>query len=136
MPTFTVTSKTTQAEVYRFDADEKTVWSNLPESDYTYAEISPPVADPAPPAAPRRVTKLQFIDRLGDSAHLAVLTMAKQSIEVESWVKRLDLATPEADGTSIDLSDPRTVAGIQALEPILMQQGIVDAGWADGVLND
>ena len=30
--------------------------------------------------------------------------------------------------------DPRTVAGLNALEPVLVSQGIVSAGWSAGVV--
>lgn len=82
-----------------------------------------------------RLTKQEFFDRLGQAAVAAILTMAKQSVEVEAWVKRLDLATPDPDGTSVDLGDPRTVAGVHAIGAILVQSGVVPAGWADDVLH-
>jgi hypothetical protein len=47
----------------------------------------------------------------------------------------MELATPEPDGTSIDLDDPRTQAGVQALGMVLEQQGVVSADWAEGVLR-
>jgi len=82
----------------------------------------------------RRLTKLEFIQLLG-AAYTDILALAKTNIQVESWVKRLELATPDADGTSVDLDDPRTQAGVRWMEGVLIGAGKVSAGWADGVLN-
>lgn len=91
---------------------------------------------PAPAPEPSRLlTKNQFIDRLGGAAFVTILAMAKASVEVEAWLFRFTNATPDANGNSVDLDDPRTVAGINALEPALIAQGVVTEGWAAGVLN-
>lgn len=82
-----------------------------------------------------RLTKQEFFDRLGPAAVGNILTMAKQFVEVEAWVKRLDLVTPDPDGTSVDLGDPRTVAGVHAIGAILVQSGVVPAGWVEDVLH-
>ncbi len=94
--------------------------------------------DPAyvpPTPAQRMCTKNQFIDRLGDVAYVSILAMARQSVQVEAFVKRLEMATPDADGNSVNLDDPRTQGGVRALEAALIAQGVVVAGWADEVLN-
>ena len=85
----------------------------------------------------RRVTKLEFVALLGEQAYGAILGLSKQSIAVEAWIKLLDLATPESDGTSINLDDPRTQGGVQAIGGALQQAGAVadGAAWAAGVLN-
>jgi hypothetical protein len=49
---------------------------------------------------------------------------------VEVWLEKLNAASPEADGTSVDLDDPRTVAGIQSLEA----GGLIAAGRAAEIL--
>lgn len=101
-----------------------------------------PVIDPDAPPKPvamyggrRRLSKLEFVELLGDAAYGAILVMQKQSVQVEAWVKKMELATPEADGTSIDLDDPRTQSGVMALGMMLEAQGVVSEGWAEGVLN-
>ncbi len=43
----------------------------------------------------------------------------------------MELATPEDDGTSINLDDPRTQGGVQALELI----GLIGEGRAEEILN-
>ena len=68
------------------------------------------------PAVPvRRLTKLQFIGRLTPTEAKGLLSAADSDPDVRLFVRMLDWATPEADGTSVDLDDPRTVAAIQAL---------------------
>ena len=83
----------------------------------------------------RRLTKLEFIELLGDAAYQGVLSMAKVSVQVEAWVKKMELTTPDAEGYSVDLDDPRTSGGIIAISMALEAQGIVNANWSSGVLN-
>ena len=87
------------------------------------------------PKGPRRLTKNQFIDRLGDAAYIAILTMARADVQVEAFVRRFEMTTPEVDYTSIDLDDPRTVAGVTQIGAALEAAGVVAGGWADEVLN-
>jgi hypothetical protein len=101
-----------------------------------------PVIDPDVPPEPvtmyggrRRITKLEFVELLGDAAYAAILTMQKQSVQVEAWVKKMELTTPDADGNSVNLDDPRTQAGVMALGMMLEAEGVVAEGWAEGVLN-
>ena len=110
MSIYIVTAKATGAEIYRYSAD-------------------------APQARGRRVSKNNFIDLLGDAAYIAILTLAKSVVEVEAFVKRLEMATPESDGTSVDLDDQRTVLGVRTIGSALSAQGIVEADWSDRVLG-
>jgi hypothetical protein len=78
----------------------------------------------------RRLTKLEFMNRFTDTELANIYSAAKSSIMVEVWLEKLKAASPEADGTSIDLDDPRTVAGIQSLEA----GGLIAAGRAAEIL--
>lgn len=133
---YKATEKAT-ANVVEYDA-------NLPLPEHltdgwwleSVSDAAPAPPDTSPPiVGPRRLTKIQFIDRLGDPAYLAILTMAKTIVEIEAFVKRFEMATPDPDGTSIDLDDPRTVLGVTTIGAALEAQSIVPAGWAQGVLN-
>lgn len=131
-------------EVVEYDAD-------LPQAEHlgegwNLESISDAYAAAPDPEAPpdtrlfggrRRVTKLEFVQLLGGQQYGAILAMAKQSIGIEAWVKLLELATPESDGTSINLDDPRTQGGVQAIGQALQQAQAVEDGsaWAAGVLN-
>lgn len=83
----------------------------------------------------RKLTKLEFISLLGDAAYVAILAMARESVQIEAWVRMLELATPNSDGTSVDLDEVRTIDGIQAIGAVLTAQGVVGEDWAAGVLN-
>lgn len=138
---FVVTEISTGKEVYRYTSDEAIEWGGMEFAGHNH---DPAHADPEPgtdapinaPSAPvMRMTKLDFIDRLGDAAYKAILTMARVDLDVEAFVKRLELATPDPDGASVDLTDPRTVAGVTTLGEILATNGVVSDTWAQGVLN-
>ncbi len=77
----------------------------------------------------RRLTKLEFVGRLGVN-YASILQASKASVDVEMFVKSLDWATPDADGTSVDLDDPRVAGALQMMEA----GGILPAGTADTVL--
>lgn len=81
-----------------------------------------------------QITRLQFVERIGMNAFLTLLGMAKQSVEVEAMMKLIEWATPDPDGTSINLKDPR-LSQLYELEPVLVQMQVVEQGWADKVLN-
>jgi hypothetical protein len=99
------------------------------------------VADPAPdnPSEPdprryggrRRLSKLEFIDLLTDTEYATILGAARESVAIEAWIKKLELATPNDDGTSIDLDDPRTQGGVQALGLI----GLLGDGRAEEIMR-
>ncbi len=138
MSTFAVTRKTDGVEVFRYSNSTPVEWSEMGFDTHDHTPVvEPPVlpAEPVAPIGPRRLTKLQFIDRLGDAAYVAILTMAKTSVLVEAFIRRFEMTTPEADYTSIDLDDPRTVVGVTQIGAALEAASVVDAGWAEGVLN-
>ena len=62
-----------------------------------------------------RLTKQEFIDRLPDGVFTAILAASKVSVDIEAWLFRFNVVSVEPDGTSIDITDPRTIAGIRAL---------------------
>ena len=78
----------------------------------------------------RRLTKLQFVERLGDS-YRDILLASKTNVDVEIFIKMLDWATPESDGTSVDLEDSRTIASVRKLEEV----GLIPQGKADAILS-
>lgn len=135
MPVYKVIRKSDGVELTRYCAGlvvEQINGDLFPAADFDHVELiegEVPIV-----TGPRRLTKLQFIDRLGDPAYLAILTMAKTSVEIEAFVKRFEMATPDADGASVDLDDPRTIAGVTTIGSVLEAQSVVTAGWAQGVL--
>lgn len=83
----------------------------------------------------RLLTKNEFVDLLGDVAYQAILTMAHQSVAVESWVKRLELAQADLNGYSVNLDEALTQNGVSAIGMVLESQSVVDSTWAATVLN-
>ena len=129
MTTWKVENRATGAVVHAYTSDEPVEWPGMEYSAHNHIRVVEVVEVPK-----RRLTKLEFIARMGEQVFITILTMAQQSIEVAAWVELVRMATPDPDGTSVDLDDPRTLAGLNALEPALIAQGVVSAGWAAGVM--
>lgn len=79
---------------------------------------APPAESVTAPAPRTKLTKLEYMDRFTDAELAGIYAAAKQSVQVEIWLERFKLAT------EVDLSDPRTISGIQALEAA----GLIAAG--------
>lgn len=129
MSTWQVTNRLTGEVVYAYTSDEPVEWTGMEYAAHNHNRVVEVVEAPK-----RRLTKLEFIGRMGEQVFIAILGMAQQSVEMAAWVELVRMATPDPDGTSIDLDDPRTLAGLNALEPVLIAQGVVSEGWAAGVV--
>ena len=129
MSTWQVTERATGKVVYAYTADAPVEWPGMEYATHNHNKVIEVVEAPK-----RRLTKLELIGRMGEAVFVAIIGMAQQSVEMAAWVEMVRMTTPEPDGTSIDLDDPRTVAGLNAIEPVLVAQGIVSAGWAAGVV--
>lgn len=128
MPFFVVTRKLDGAEVYRYLADTPIEWDGMSFESHNHVEVQQDSNQQA--SGIKRLTKLQFISLLGDDFS-NILAAARVNVEVEKFVRMLDWATPDADGTSIDLSDHRTISSLQALESM----GIISAGRSAEILG-
>lgn len=135
MPNFRATSKQT-GEVVEY-AQLAPQALHLSEA-WTLEEVADAYVAPPNPEAPvdtrmfagrRRLTKLEFVALLG-SDFTSILAAAKSSVEVEVFVMLVTLATPDPDGTSIDLDDPR----MQALHQLEIA-GVLGVGRAAEILN-
>ena len=136
MPNFRATHKQT-GEVAEYSKPLP-----LPEhltEGWRLEEVSEAYVAPPDPEAPddtrmfggrRELTKLEFVSLLG-SGFISILADAKNNVEAEAWVKIVDLATPNAEGHSINLDDPRIEAGLQAFEA----QGVVAPGTTERVIH-
>lgn len=78
-----------------------------------------------------RRTKQEFIDLLTPTEMVNILSASKESPEVEAWIFRFNNLTADSDGTSIDLTDARTVGGLHLME----QAGLIGPGRAIEILN-
>ena len=129
MSTWQVTERATGKVVYAYTSDEPVEWPGMEYATHNHNRVIEVVEAPK-----RRLTKLEHIGRMGEAVFVSIIGMAQQSVEIAAWVEMVRMTTPDPDGTSIDLDDPRTLAGLNALEPVLIAQGIVSEGWAAGVV--
>ena len=118
---YTVQNRASGVVVYADTADEAVDWQDYPFADFNHI----PQADVPVVAQMRRVTKLEFVGRLGDD-YIQLLVAAKSNAAIEAFMKMIDWATPEADGTSLDLSDARIIVALAQLE----QAGAIGTGRA------
>jgi hypothetical protein len=66
----------------------------------------------------RTLTKLAYMNRFTDAELAGIYTAAKSVIQIEVWLDKFKLAE------EINLDDPSTIAGVQALEAAgLLAQG-------------
>lgn len=130
---FIVTRKSDGAEVIRYSAAMAQEVNGFDLIEYDHTEYNPD--EPVPVSTKRRLTKQEFFDKLGGTAVDFLLTAAKTEVSVEAWIKRLDIVTPDPDGTSVDLDDPRTIQGVTDLGALMVSMGVVDSEWANEVLN-
>lgn len=76
---------------------------------------TPVITDPTQPPV-RRLTKLAYMNRFTDLELEGIYSAAKVSVAVEVWLAKFNATTPDADGTAIDLDDPRTIDGLSDME--------------------
>lgn len=78
----------------------------------------------APVLVTAEVSRLDFMDRFTDAELAGVFTAAKSSVSVEVFIEKVKAAS------HIDLTDPRTISGVQALEVA----ELISPGRADEIL--
>lgn len=78
----------------------------------------------------KRLTKLEYMNRFTDQELALIYSAAKVNVQIEVWLAKFNATSTDDKGTSIDLEDPRTIAGIQALEAA----GIINTGRANEIL--
>ena len=125
MSNYTVQNRATGEIAYAYSADAAVDWPEYPFSEFNHIP-QPPVAVVAPL---RRVTKLGFVERLG-ADYTPLLVASKTSVPIEAFMKMIDWAAPDPDGTSIDLDDPRLTGALAQLE----QAGAIAVGRAAEIL--
>lgn len=94
---------------------------------WTYANgvFATPVVQ-APVVAPvRTLTKLAYMQRFTDAELAGIYTTAKTVVQVEIWLEKFKLAS------EINLDDPYTIGGLQAMEAA----GLLAAGRAAEILG-
>ena len=122
MTTWKVTNRATGETIHAYTADEPYPFEGM---GFDVCNHIAEVAQVEQSSPARRLTKLAFIGRIG-TEFSGILTAAKTNVQVELFVRMLDWATPDPDGTSVDLDDPRVVDALTTLEAA----GLIGAGRA------
>ena len=122
---FVVTEISTGKEVYRYTSDAAIEWKDMEFTTHTHTEFVAEEVATQEPANLSQISKLAYMERFSDAELGAIHSAAKVSSAVEVWLEKFKLAE------FIDLADPRTLAGLQALE----SNGLIGAGRAMEVLH-
>ena len=75
-------------------------------------------------ATSSKLTKLEYMNRFTDAELATIYTVAKTNVQVEVWLEKFKASS------EVDVTDPRTVAGVQALEAV----GLIQIGRAAEIL--
>lgn len=126
MTTWQVTNRTTGEVVHAYTSDEPVNWPGMSFDAFNHIAV---VA--AAPVVQRRLTKRQYMNLFTDTELAAIYSAAKAVVQIEVWLAKFNAATPDPDGTSIDLDNPETLAGLQALEGA----GLIGPGRAAEILG-
>ena len=131
MSIYHVIRKSDGAMVYAYNNDTRIEFEQWPMADFEQVDMT---SDPEPVdtrvfGGRRRLTKLELIALLGDD-FVAILAASKQSIQIEAFVEMVRMTTPDSDGYSINLDDPRFQA-VRQLEFL----GVIGSGRAAEILN-
>jgi hypothetical protein len=124
MPVFRVIDKSTGKTAYAYGAESAYSFPEFPFASYDHIEVVPLADGSVETTQGYLLTKLQYMSRFTDAELAAIYTAAKASVQVEVWLDKFKLAQ------EIDLTDPQTIAGVQALEAA----GLLAAGRAAEIL--
>jgi hypothetical protein len=122
MTTWTVSNRATGEVVYAYTSDEAVDWPDMGFALFNH--IAAVEVTPSP--IPRRLSKLDYMQRFTEAEMAGIYSAAKSSISLEVWLAKFNATTPDPDGTSVDLDDPRTIGGLFAME----SAGLLAAGRA------
>ena len=126
MTLFVVMALDTGAEVYRYESDAPVEWVGMGFSTHTHALVDAPANTPTEQAVGAYpVSKLDYLGRFTSEELGAIFSAAKTHVPLEVWLEKFKLSE------FIDLSDPRTLQGLQSLEAF----GLINPGRAQEILN-
>lgn len=94
-------------------------WSG---SDWYYIEEAP---QEETPVVSNIISKLEFLNRLGDDEYVAVLTASKSDVVVEAWLNKFNLMAV------IDLSDTKIQNGLS----MLVSKNLITQQKADSIIS-
>lgn len=137
MTTWKVINRATGELIYAYSAEVPVEHPGLEFATYNHVAEAQEIPDPS-----KRLTKLQFRNLFTTSEKVTIeiasldspaadMSTRVQAASLRVFLADVESATPEPDGTSIDLLDPRTVAGVTALETY----GLIPAGRAAEIIG-
>lgn len=129
MKTFIVTRKADGTDVYRYQAEEPIEWVGMEFATHDHAEQPPEPEPEAPPAEPRRITCLAFLNRFTDAEAIDI-DLASQGVTTQAAAVRRYMQKVNA-ATFIDLTRDDTRSGVLALE----STGLLQLGRALQILD-
>jgi hypothetical protein len=92
--------------------------------EWNLTDVPPPVIEV--PIEPKIISKLGFLNRLGDDEYVAILAAAKTDVAIEAWINKFNLM-----GT-IDLNDTK----IQTTLSMFVTKNLLTQEQMDNILND
>lgn len=116
MKRFAIINSNTVENIAIADSPLTADWIDLTDIDpqpgsgwaYLAGVFTAPVA--ATPTPTRTLSKLQYMNLFTDSELAAIYTAAKTVVQVEVWLDKFRVTS------EVNLDDPRTISGVQALE--------------------
>ena len=125
MPTYAVISKTSGAEVYRYQHTEPVPWQGMEFATHDHVAQPDESAPPAPAPVPQVWTRLEYLRRFTAAERITIRAAAAQSPVLADYLQLLDLAE------EVRSDDPDTIAAVQMLEAATL----IGPGRASEILN-
>jgi hypothetical protein len=98
----------------------------------TYIIPPTPMPEPTPEPTPEPIiiykhvlTPLEFLNRFNDDELISIISLSKTNVQLELWWTKYNKAK------DMDLDDPQTIAGVQALESF----GLIGTGRVSEILT-
>ncbi len=121
---------TQSGENYDYNYDHPIAWVGMNDPSL-HVLLSTNNASPLVYAGRKHLTKLEFINLFTDNEFATILSMSKSVIQLEAWLTKFQLTTPDQDGFSIYLESDETIQGVNGLEA----SGLLGSGRAAVILN-
>lgn len=91
-------------------------------SEWEYVETPPP--SPPPAVDNKIISKLEFLNRIGDDGYIAILAASKTDVVVEAWINKFNLSG------DVDLNDTKTRDSLA----MLVSKNLITQETADTVI--
>lgn len=125
MTTFSVTRRSDQTEVYRYNAEAPIPWSGMEFDTHDHTEVVEVAPDEQAVTAPARIwSRVDFLRKFTPAERIAIRTAAKQVPELDDFMFLLEAAA------EVHSDNEDVVAGLR----LLTQAGLLAVGRAGEIL--